>query len=121
MRKKCPSCGNFKDGSEFYKSSASKNGLSSYCKLCAKKKATERYNKDPEKVQADARRWARRNPSAAMASAYAWKKRNPDKVKAAAKKYYEKKKAERLAKKEALYQARLQMKEEIKRLREGLI
>lgn len=113
MKKKCPSCKQTKETTDFYKSRAAKDGCSSYCKSCMREKATERYQKDPEKVRAAARRWARSNYGSAMASAYAWKKRNPEKVKAAAKKYYEKKKAEKLAHKEALYQQRKQMKEEI--------
>lgn len=113
MKKKCPLCKQTKEATDFYRSRAAKDGCSSYCKACMKEKATERYQKDPERVRAEARRWARSNPGSVMASAYAWKKRNPDKVKAAAKKYYEKKKAEKQAYKEALYQARLKMKEEI--------
>jgi hypothetical protein len=41
----CPGCSRYLASVEFYKSSSSKHGCSSYCRLCAREKALERKNR----------------------------------------------------------------------------
>lgn len=40
---KCGKCGEYKSKPEFYKDSKSVRGVTSYCKICAKNAAIERY------------------------------------------------------------------------------
>jgi hypothetical protein len=60
MEKTCPKCKVVKDYSDFYKSKAEYDGLSSYCKLCAQAATKEYREKHPEKVRASQRKSGRK-------------------------------------------------------------
>lgn len=46
ITKECPRCGTIKASSEFNKSSSSKDGLQSYCRVCTKEYKASRYKTD---------------------------------------------------------------------------
>lgn len=95
--KRCTSCGQTKQVTEFHKRTASKDGRSPICVTCQSTKH-KRYHADnaasilmkvvawqaanPDRVSARRKRWAAENPEKMRASRKKWKKDHPDEVRA---------------------------------------
>jgi len=60
--KACTKCGVVQPLSEFYAAKGTRDGLRGDCKSCFKRRAAERYARNPEPAKARARRWAQENP-----------------------------------------------------------
>ena len=56
-KKICSSCKVKKQFADFHKSTRSKNGYTPYCKLCAKSKAKEWYQRNPKERAENQRNW----------------------------------------------------------------
>ena len=93
--KKCPCCLKTKPYNEFYKSKASKDGCSGYCKPCAKVKTKKyaeankdkvserkaRYQKDnKDRVNQYNKQWREANPEKFSSYLQSYRDKNPDKV-----------------------------------------
>lgn len=59
--KLCSKCGNSKNISEFHKDVGKKDGLAAQCKVCAKKRATDWYNDNPERAKITRQQWHQKN------------------------------------------------------------
>lgn len=57
----CGDCGEAKDRSEFYADRRRERGLHTYCKECCKRRAKDRYAKDPEGHKIRHRAWVEKN------------------------------------------------------------
>jgi hypothetical protein len=62
MNKKCSSCKELKESSNFTKDKNTKTGLSVYCKPCQRTMSHKRYLADPKRAYKWARAWAKNNP-----------------------------------------------------------
>lgn len=80
MQKRCASCGLSKPKSEFHVRSRAKDGLSYYCKACAKVRSDEYLSRNIEANRARARRWREQNPEKAKATHDAWIARNRERA-----------------------------------------
>ena len=98
--KRCPTCGEEKEESEFGKNKGKKDGLRWQCKACRNAHLRAKYQRDeayrnankamcaiwrknnPEKKAAGTRKWAEENREAVRASQRAYAERNPEKRKA---------------------------------------
>lgn len=59
--KKCTSCNEDKPVQHFHKSSKSKDGLQSQCKVCRNKKSSEYFSSNKEKCIESSKRWTKAN------------------------------------------------------------
>lgn len=57
----CPQCNETKPLSEFYKDSKRPIGVTSWCKLCTKKRTKERYDRDSESFKKAHKKWVEKN------------------------------------------------------------
>lgn len=78
--KACTKCGVEKQRSEFYKNSGHKDGLSSMCRLCAKKYEADRRAANPERAAAYKARWHQANKEKSNAKSRAWRAANLEKA-----------------------------------------
>ena len=104
--KYCTGCDNTKASEMFYKDKSKKDGLSSSCMDCAKTRAQDWYQSNPEQAKetralyrtanpekikeinrACAKNWREANPQKVRESQRRWKKENPDKVNAKNQRY----------------------------------
>lgn len=60
--KACTKCGVLQPLTEFYAAKGTRDGLRGDCKTCFKRRAAERYARNPEPVKERVRRWAQDNP-----------------------------------------------------------
>lgn len=81
-RKACPRCHEDKDPSEFYRSAAAVDGLSSYCKLCAKayRLEWEGQNLTPERKREYQQRFREAHPGYGTQAKKEWMAKNPEKA-----------------------------------------
>lgn len=61
-QKICTKCNQPKELSEFKKQSATKDGLSYSCRVCAKLTAQSHYNNNKNKIISQVQNWKARNP-----------------------------------------------------------
>jgi len=61
VKKRCPSCGLLKTEEGYHRNRSKKDGLSSYCILCKRKKRQQYYRDNREKFQAYLREYRKRN------------------------------------------------------------
>ena len=78
--KTCLNCKKRKEDSEFYKNNKSKDGLTSYCKIC-QIKASKKYYKENKKERIEyAKKWAKNNPEKRIINNTKYRKRNKEKI-----------------------------------------
>src|SRR4029077_321388 len=58
----CPECGKKKQSKSFYKSAATRDGASSYCKVCTRVRMGYYRKKNPVRNARYERSWRRKNP-----------------------------------------------------------
>ena len=87
--KKCNECGAEKPLSEFYKNSASADGVMSVCKPCNTERTRRWRKSNPEKTLACSREWARNNRSACCSASHRSREKNMGVVRAREKAYRE--------------------------------
>lgn len=75
----CKKCSTEKPKTEFYKQSASKDGLCPRCKSCESARAREWRARNPERCTETARKWKASNPERYAANARAWYAMNREK------------------------------------------
>lgn len=80
--KMCAKCGLEKPLDEFYRQTAGKDGLGSYCKLCVREYAKQWRYANPERHKANVARWCKEHPEQARAGRARWRKEHPKQVKA---------------------------------------
>lgn len=80
--KQCPKCKKVKSVKDFHKDKIKKDGLSSYCKKCACKKANEWQKNNHEKAHANKMKYQRENVNECRARIKEWAKNNSEKVSA---------------------------------------
>ena len=96
--KTCTKCGVEKALTEFYRKAASPDGHQHACKACANESVAkwraanpeydhQRYWANPEKVQANVRKWRAANPEKENERTRKWKAANPEKVREASRKW----------------------------------
>lgn len=82
--KRCSACYEIKTIDCFAVNKSKKNGLSCYCKVCAKKLAHERYLKNREIIKEKARlrdaEWRKNNPGLAYLKNKKWREKYPEKA-----------------------------------------
>jgi hypothetical protein len=92
MTKRCPDCDTTKPITLFYKNKASKDGLHPYCIECAKVRAKDWQQANPEKMRAKSKRWYLANREKVIARVAEWVKKNPMKRSEQMRRFYMKKK-----------------------------
>jgi len=80
--KRCFHCKEDKSYSDFHKAYRNTDGYSSYCKACAKRATIESYWRDPERVRARARNWAKANRAKCRLRSQRWINENREHVRA---------------------------------------
>lgn len=80
--KQCFRCKESKPYSYFHKAHRNNDGYSSYCKLCAKAATMESYWRNPERVRARARNWAKANAAKCRLTNQRWINENREHVRA---------------------------------------
>lgn len=88
--KKCTKCGIEKQTTEFHKDKIKKDGLRSYCKICASETAKKYREANPEKSREHTRKWQKANPEKHRKRERKWRESNPKKFRAITKKTREK-------------------------------
>ena len=78
--KRCGTCGQEKERSEFHKNRNTLDGLCYRCKPCACAAGRERYRKNPEKRRARAREWKAENKEAVRDYIRQYREENSDKL-----------------------------------------
>lgn len=86
--KQCPDCGETKplDAEHFYRNKRSKNGFSSYCKVCTNARNKKWRDENPEQWQRinieSTKEWRKKNPEKqrelSRTQNRQWKKKNPE-------------------------------------------
>lgn len=82
--KRCPKCRTEKPRSEFYRNKSKKDGLTSWCKTCAKQASRAWKAANPEKVRDYNRKWNAANPSYKRE----WNAANPEKCREYSREHY---------------------------------
>jgi len=85
--KRCPKCGNTKPFSEFYKSKACKNVLSSWCKVCHVQYTNRHQKLNRRRYNEYSKKWVLNNPEKRKASSQKYRENNSEKGKKYSKKY----------------------------------
>lgn len=80
--KRCSSCKEEKDVSEFPKNKGTSSGLNAQCRVCSSKKHAIYYRMNKSKIQDSHRRWRLNNPETHRARGRRWTRKNPEKAKA---------------------------------------
>lgn len=86
--KKCSTCAETKELSEFGKNSCKKDGLCAACKSCRNARRKAGYYKNPEKSIALASAWNKANREKCRAAGKARHAKNPEKLRSAARARY---------------------------------
>ena len=84
----CSKCKNNKPEFEFYKRTASKDGLHAWCVECSKIHSKKYAAINSEKARSVTAKWRAENPERAKNSTSAWRAKNKDKIKIANEKRY---------------------------------
>lgn len=87
--KKCYRCGVLKFSSSFVIRSSSKDGLSSYCKICAAEYSAIYRAANQEKLRANKRNYYASNREAISSQRKIYRDNNRESIRAAKKQYYE--------------------------------
>src|SRR5271157_5408769 len=95
--KTCRNCKIEKEATEFYKYPKNRDGLHSYCKACVAARRDAWKAANPEKVLAQAQRYAERHPDRLRARQKRYRDANPDRVAGWKRTYYEANRDEILA------------------------
>jgi 5-methylcytosine-specific restriction endonuclease McrA len=92
--KRCGGCKTWKTKTEFHKNRTNKDGLSGFCKACAKASHDRWMERNPGKHNEFVARYHAKNPEKARESGKRYAERHPDKIKAKQKKRLENKLAD---------------------------
>jgi hypothetical protein len=87
--KKCVSCGEVKEDSEFSPSKQNKDGLASYCKVCNHARVKAYYEAHPDKKKESTKRYSDKT----VDKRKAYYEKNKDKIRSYGAQYREQKKA----------------------------
>ncbi len=85
--KVCAKCNSEKQLSEYYKDSAKKDGLSSYCKPCRIIASTKWHSENTNRAREIRAKWRVSNPDKSRESSAKWIRENPDKRKESIEKW----------------------------------
>jgi 5-methylcytosine-specific restriction endonuclease McrA len=78
--KTCVNCNTEKDNAEFHKNSKAKDGLYSWCKICAAARGKEYKEKNKEKHAAQSKAWRENNRAHRQKMMLAWRTKNKDTI-----------------------------------------
>jgi hypothetical protein len=87
-QKRCSTCGEWKDKSEFHKNKNYRDGREYACKSCRSATARRYLALNPEQEHARKKRWADKNKEKTREKDREWRAKNPEKVKAWKQKNY---------------------------------